>query len=108
MSCSDLEQALKALCPDTKHMGSPQGKTKCIIWAEYGLNQVHGDDRTQLRIPKVQIDAYCQEPDPLAEDGFFVSILDTLDGLGVPYDVQDIGYDPDTALMRCIIHCDVL
>lgn len=108
MSCSDLEAALKALCPDTRHLAAPKNKTKYIVWAEYGLNDIHGDNQAQIRIPKVQIDAYCQDPDATAEDGFFVSILNTLDNLGVSYEVQDIGYDPETALMRCIILCDVL
>lgn len=108
MNCSALEEALKELWPDTYHLAAPKGKTKYIVWAEYDLNDVHGDNRAQIRIPKVQIDAYCQDPDATAEDGFFVSILNTLNILDIPHGLQDISYDHDAELMRCIIQCELI
>lgn len=106
MTSSELEAALKALCPTTYHGGGP-AKNKCIIWQEYRLKAVAGDNGAQLRIPRVQIDAYCQESNAAEPEGFFVSILDTLDSLGLAYDEPDIGYDEDSNMLRCIIQCDL-
>lgn len=108
MNCSALDAALKELWPEVYHLSAPKGKTKYIVWAEYGLNDVHGDNRAQIRIPKVQIDAYCQDPNATAEDGFFVSILNTLNDLGISHELQDMSYDPDAAQMRCVILCEVI
>lgn len=108
MNFSALTDALRELWPDTYKLAAPKGKTKYIVLAPYSMGAVYGDDRTQIRFPKVQIDAYCQEEDAAADGGFFVSILNTLDALGVPHDVQDISYDPDATLQRCIIQCELI
>lgn len=107
MNFSALTDSLRKLWLDTYPLSAPKDKTKYIVLAPYGMGAVYGDNTAQIRTPKVQIDACCQDPDATAEDGFFVSILNTLDALDVPHELQDISYDPDAALMRCIIQCEL-
>ena len=107
MTCSDLETSLKTATADVYNLAAPEGLTKYIVWAVYGYNLVYGDDAAVIRIPRVQIDAYCQDADAADDGGFFAQVLDILDGLQLAYSVQDTGYDPDAASMRLIIQCDV-
>lgn len=107
MTCSDLETALKAEIDPVYHLSAPVGVTEYVVWHEYGAAAVIGDDRTQILIPRVQIDAYTQDDTPLDSNPLFQTVLGVLDGLDLPYSVQDAGYDNDAAAMRLIIQCDV-
>ena len=110
MTGSDLSSALSSYCSHTYHLAAPEGLTEYIVWAEYGLKPIRGDDRTQLIIPRVQIDAYCQEDatlDALPTAGFLAGLLAALDGIELAYEVQECGYDPDAAATRLILQCDV-
>ena len=91
----------------TYHLEAPPGETEYIVWHEYLLICVDGDDASQIRIPRVQIDAYSQTDGPLDSHTFFGALLDALDGLQLPYAMQDYGWDHDAAALRLIIQCDV-
>ena len=107
MTCSDLERALKAAVDPVYHLAAPPGITEYVVWHEYGLDNVRGDDRAQIRVPRVQIDAYTQDDTPLEGNPLFQAVLDVLDELELCYAVQDVGYDHDAAAMRMIVQCDV-
>lgn len=107
MTCSNLDAALKTVTADTYHLAAPAGLTEYIVWAEYSLTPVRGDDRAQMHIPRVQIDAYTQDDTPVEGNSFFQAVLGVLDALELCYGVQECGYDPDAASMRLIIQCDV-
>ena len=107
MTCSDLDAALKAAVSPVYHHAAPAGLTEYVVWSEYAINSVVGDDRTQIIIPRVQIDAYTQDDTPIEGNTFFQAVLGVLDALELPYAVQDMGYDHDAAVVRLIIQCDV-
>ena len=107
MTCSDLETALKAATADVYHHAAPAGLTDYVVWEEYSLRPIIGDDRTQLLIPRVQIDAYTQDDTPIESNTYFQAILGVLDALDLPYAIQDMGYDHEAAAVRLIIQCDV-
>lgn len=68
---------------------------------------VTGDDEVQVRIPRVQIDAYSQTDGPLDGHSFFGAVMGVLDGLKLPWAMQDYGWDHDAAALRLIIQVDV-
>lgn len=105
MTLSELINALEAVCESTYHRGAPSGVTDYIVWHEYGMRPVNGDDAAQIRITRVQIDAVTQ--DDGATEGMFTDVMDALDALGVPYSVEDISFDDSLMAMRCIIQCEV-
>ena len=105
MKYSTLIESLKALCP-TYEGGAPKDYDAVAIVNQYGLHRIRGDGRDQLRLRKVQIDLFKRSAD--ANDVFFLSILDTLDDLGIAFAVQDMSYDESFNAMRCIIECEVL
>jgi hypothetical protein len=107
MTCSELETALKTATPEVYNLAAPAGLTEYVVWAVYGYTLIGGDDAVQVRIPRVQIDAYTQAEDAGDEGGLFARVMDVLDGLGLVYTVEDTGYDPDALAMRLIIQCDV-
>ena len=107
MTCSQLETALKTATADVYHLAAPEGLTEYVVWAEYNLTQIRGDDRAQIQIPRVQIDAYTQDDTPIEANSFFQAVLGVLDAMELCYGVQECGYDPDAASMRLIIQCDV-
>ena len=114
MTCTQLETALKAALETARdktgvvfHLLAPAGVTEYLVWAEYNLTEVRGDDRCQVQIPRVQIDAYTQDDTPVESNTFFQAVLGVLDALELCYGVQECGYDPDAASVRLIIQCDV-
>lgn len=107
MTCSDLEKALREAVEPVYHLTADEGQTQYVVWHEYGMNTVRGDDRAQLHVPRVQIDAYTQDDTPLEGNEYFQAVLGVLDALELCYSVQDVGYDNDAAVMRLIIQCDV-
>lgn len=107
MTCSELEAALKELTPYVYENAAPPDVTEYIVWAVYGYAAIVGDDGVQIRIPRVQIDAYSQGSGAELEGGFFDTLMDALDALPLAYSVEDVGYDHDAAAMRLILQCDV-
>lgn len=107
MTCSALELSLKTVTSDVYHLGAPQGLTEYIVWEEYNFTPILGDNRVQLLIPRVQIDAYTQDDTPVESNTFLQAVLGVLDALELCYSMQECGYDPDAASMRLIIQCDV-
>ena len=109
MNCSDLDAALKAVCVRTYHLGAPERLTEYeyIVWREYDVGTIYGDDISVVRIPRVQIDAFSQDDTPLDEHPFFGAVMDALDELELAYSVESYDYDDDAALMRLIIQTDV-
>jgi len=107
MTCTELETALKTVTAEVYNLAAPAGLTEYIVWAVYGYTLVIGDDAVQVRIPRVQVDAYTQAADAADDGGFFDQVMGVLDGLGLVYTVEDTGYDPDAATMRLIIQTDV-
>ena len=108
MTCSDLDAALRTLTAKVYQDAAPPGETDYIVWSVYGFTLVVGDDGVQIRIPKVQIDAYCQSAGAALTGGLFDLILDELDALPLCYSMQDVGYDHDAAAMRMIVQCEVV
>lgn len=107
MTCTELEAALQQATENVFHYAAPPGYTEHIVWAEYQLNQVWGDDGSQLIIPRVQIDVYSQDSSPLESHALFQTVLGILDDLELCWSLQDTGYDHDAAATRLIIQCDV-
>lgn len=107
MTCSDLDRKLLTVTDDVYTPSAPPGVTEYITWAVYSYTLIRGDDAVQIRIPRVQIDAYTQAADASDDGGFFDRVMTALDELGLAYSVQDTGYDNDAAAMRLIIQCDV-
>lgn len=107
MTCSDLDRQLLTVTADVYSPSAPAGLTEYITWAIYRYSLIRGDDAAQIRVPRVQIDAYTQAADAAEDGGFFDSVMTALDALGLAYSVQDTGYDNDAAAMRLIIQCDV-
>ena len=107
MTCSDLETALKAKIENVYRLTAPAAVTEYVVWHEYVMNAARGDDRAQIRIPRVQIDAYTQNGTALDENPYFQAVLSVMDELELCYAIQDVGYDDASASMRLIIQCDV-
>lgn len=107
MTTTDLSNKLKTVTANTFEDAAPPGLTEYIVWAVYGYSIIVGDDSAQVRIPRVQIDAYTQAADPRGTGGFFEQVMTALDELMIVYTVEDTGWDPDAAAMRLILQCDV-
>ena len=104
MTLQSLDSILKAVCTDSYHLAAPAGLNRYVVWHEYGLQPVPGDDSVQVRIPRVQIDILWQElTDTLAED-----VMAALDLWCQSYEVTDYGYDDEYAAMRCILQLVVI
>ena len=71
MTTTDLSNKLKTVTANTFEDAAPPGLTEYIVWAVYGYSIIVGDDSAQVRIPRVQIDAYTQAADPRGTGGFF-------------------------------------
>lgn len=108
MTYSGLSAALTAAGWTCYKNGAPKGKTEYIVLAPYSVGRLRGDDGDALRWTRCQLDCYSQEADADLETGKFVSILDTLVNLDLPYSVQDLSYDDDAAALRLILQCDIV
>ena len=108
MTCSELDAALRELADNVYKDAAPPGVYEYVVWAVSGYRTVLGDDGVQMRIPKVQIDLYSQADTADIEGGFFDTLLEGLDELGLVYSVQDVGFDHDAAAMRCIIQLEAV
>lgn len=104
MTLQEFDAALKAACPDTYELAAPKGKLRYAVWHRYGRNSLHGDNRNQLDIPKVQIDIVTQDKDDTIVD----DICAALWMMDLTYSVESEGYDPDYNAFRTILQLEVV
>ena len=104
MKLSELEAVLRSVCSDTYRYGAPPSAARRLVWAEYGTNDLIGDDVAQLSIPLVQIDVYTQsENDTLAAD-----VITALANSGQYCEVMGIEYDGETMTLRTILQMQLI
>ena len=103
MTITDFETALKAAVPHSYPDAAPAGVRPCVVYSVYGLRPITGDDRNQMRIPKVQLDVLALNAlDPLLD-----AVTDVLFDLELPYSVQDMSFDPEYGCFRTILQTEV-
>lgn len=107
MTFSELKASLEAGGLDCHEYIAPPGAAEYIVLNPYRLRGMQGDDRAVMRWMRCQLDCYSQNPDAGEAGGAFEFILNTLDGYGLPYSVEDCSYDNDAAAMRMIVQCDL-
>lgn len=107
MKFTDLENGLEAAGLRVFKDAAPSGETDYIVATIYALPGRQGDDSAALRWRRCQLDCYSQSANADEEGGVFEFILNTLDDLGIPFGVRDVGMDPDAAALRMIIQCDL-
>ena len=99
MNLSDLETALKTVTDCVYEREAPAGARRYIVWQQYNVSTVAGDDHAALRLPRVQVDVFWQQRiDTLLDD-----VLAVLDYWRVPVDIQDITWDDERQLHRAIL-----
>ena len=104
MTSQNLIDAVAAVCPETYELAAPRGLNRFVVWSEYNRDVIHADDHRVLQLPKLQLDLYWQTSgDTLLDD-----VSDVLDELYLPYDLQDIFYDPDYERRRAVIQVTVV
>lgn len=104
MTYASLLQTLESVTSEVYEIAAPKGAARYIAVNVYGARTVDGDDSSFVTFKKVQLDILCQSPsDTLTEDVFAA-----LSYYGFSFTVEDEAYDPDYALMRCIVHLEVL
>lgn len=104
MTLQQFEDGLKAAVPETYELAAPQGAKRFVVWHRYGFNSIHGDNRNQVNVPKVQIDiATNNQLDTIAEDVFAALWL-----MDLSYEIISDGYDPDYNAMRTILQLEVV
>lgn len=104
MTLQEFENGLKAAVPETYNRAAPQGAKRFVVWHRYGFKSVHGDDRNQVNIPKVQIDIVTNDPlDTITED-----IFGALWMMDLTYSIISDGYDPDYNAFRTILQLEVV
>jgi len=108
MTFSTLLSALRAAGFNVYEDMTPAGQTSYITVSLYGLRRYFGDGVGQLRVWRCQLDCWCQSAAAYDDGGFYVSILDTLDGFDLAYSVAETGYDDEAKSYRMIIQCEVL
>ena len=104
MTLQEFETKLKAAVPESYRDAAPSGKTRFAVWHSYGGRSIFGNDRTQMVIPKVQIDILTQE----YADIFVDDVCAALWSMGIAYDVISESYDPDYAAIRTILQMVVV
>lgn len=107
MTFSELKGLLEASGLRCFEYAAPSGTADYIVMSPYALRELHGSDRAAMRWVRCQLDCYSQRADADREGGIFEFILNTLDGCGLPYSVEDCSYDHDAAAMRMIVQCDL-
>ena len=105
MTLSDLETLLNAILPGgVYHYGAPPEVPRRIVWAEYGTNDLIGDDAAIVCIPLVQIDVYTQrDDDTLAED-----VQTALSAVGQYCSVAGIEFDDEFMSLRTILQLQLI
>lgn len=104
MTSQALIDAVEAVCPATYELAAPPGLNRFVVWHEYNREPIHADDHRVLQLPKLQLDLCWQASgDTLLDD-----VSGVLDELYLPYELQDIFYDPDYERERAIIQVTVV
>jgi hypothetical protein len=104
MTLKEFDANLKAVFPDVYETAAPKGKTRYVAWHRYGRSSVHGDDKTQMDTPKVQIDIVTNVHGDLLVD----DICAALWAMDIPYSVQSEGYEDDLSAYRTILQMVVI
>lgn len=107
MTFGELKASLEAAGARCYEYAAPSGVTEYIALSPYALRELRGSDRAAMRWVRCQLDCYSQRPDADRDGGVFEFILNTLDGCGLPYSVEDCSYDHDAAAMRMVVQCDL-
>lgn len=103
MTLTDFSDALKAAVPASYQNAAPAGVRPCVVWSAYGSRTLDGNDRTQLAIPRVQMDILSNTyPDPIID-----RVTDLLWELELTYSDQGSSYDPDYGCFRTILQTEV-
>ena len=104
MTLQQFEDGLKAAVPETYELSAPQNAKRFVVWHRYGFNPIHGNNRHQVNVPKVQIDIVTHDKlDTIAEDVFAALWM-----MGLSYDIVSDGYDPDYNAARTILQLEVV
>ena len=104
MTVKEFENNLKGAFVDVYELAAPQDVKRYVVWHCYGRNSIHGDNRNQLDIPKVQLDIVTS-----VQDDFLVDdICAALWLMDLSYSVQSEGYDPDFNAYRTILQLVVV
>lgn len=104
MKLSELEALLKTVTPEVYHYGAPSAAARYIVWAEYGTDDLMGDDAAQLQIPRVQIDTYSQDEN----DTLAASVITALANAGQYCSVVGIEFDDETLTVRTILQLQLI
>lgn len=107
MTFSELKASLEAGGWVCHEYIAPPGTAEYIVLSPYRLNELRGDGCAAMRWMRCQLDCYSQRPDADVPGGAFEFVLNSLDGFGLPYSVEDCSYDNDAAAMRMIVQCDI-
>ena len=103
MTLQQFDANLKAAFADTYETAAPKGRQRYVVWHRYGRRSLHGDNRNQLDLPKVQIDIVTNIPGDLLVD----DICAALRMMDLPYSVESEGYDDEYAAFRTILQLEV-
>lgn len=99
MTLQAFDAKLKETFAGVYETAAPKGKQRYVVWHRYGRDSVHGDDRNQVDVPKVQIDIVTNIPDDLLVD----DICAALWLMDLSYSVESEGYDDEYSAYRTII-----
>lgn len=99
MTLQAFDAKLKETFADVYETAAPKGKQRYVVWHRYGRDSVHGDDRNQVDVPKVQIDIVTNIPDDLLVD----DVCAALWLMDLSYSVESEGYDDEYSAYRTII-----
>lgn len=104
MTLTEFSDALKRAVPDSYQAAAPKGVRPCVVWSAYGSRTQDGDDRTQVAIPKVQLDILALTyPDPILD-----KVTDLLWELELTYSDQGSSYDPEYGCFRTILQTEAV
>lgn len=99
MILQEFDAKLKEAFPDVYETAAPKGKQRYVVWHRYGRESVHGDDRNQVNVPKVQIDIVTNIQDDVLVD----DICAALWLMDLSYSVESEGYDDEYTSFRTIL-----
>lgn len=104
MTLQEFENGLKAAVPETYNLAAPEKAKRFVVWHSYGYKPLHGDNRNQVNIPKVQIDIVTNDPlDTIVDDVFAALWM-----MDLSYEIISDGYDPDYNRNRTILQLEVV
>ena len=104
MTLQEFDAKLKNTFADTYEDAAPKGLQRYVCWHRYNRSSVHGDDRNQVDLPKIQIDIITNlYHDTLADD-----ICVALWLMDLSYSVISEGYDDEYSAFRTILQLVVI